>query len=237
MAMIDRNRVFTQSLSLVRSNQSPGRSTSGGGLNLRRALLGLFAFALLICPLITRAQELSATLSGVVTDSSGAVIPKATVSVTQTSTGAVRTVQSDESGNYVVTNLQAGTYTVSVSFTGFETSIAKNVALNVAEKRGLNIQLKAGSTTTSVTVEATAVTVDTESAAEAGTLTSDQISGLELAGRNFQQLVTLQPGVVSQMGDETCAGATRCRSTALVPRPITGPLTALTSTTPAPTGP
>lgn len=164
---------------------------------------------LLLCPVITRAQQLTATLSGVVTDSSGAVLPNATITVTQTTTNAIRTVQSGASGDYAVTSLPAGTYTVSASASGFDTYLAKNVVLNVAEKRGLNIQLKAGSTTTTVTVEAAAVSVDTESSAQAGTISGVQIRELELAGRNFQQLVTLQPGVVSQMGDETSAGATQ----------------------------
>ena len=171
-------------------------------------LFWLVTILFLLCPLAVRAQQLTATLSGEVTDTSGAVIPNAAVTVTQTSTNAVRTVQSDASGNYAVTSLPAGTYTVSVSSKGFETYLAKNVVLNVAEKRGLSIQLKAGATTTTVTVEAAAISVDTESSAQAGTISGVQIRELELAGRNFQQLVTLQPGVVSQMGDETGAGNT-----------------------------
>jgi hypothetical protein len=198
MAMIDLNGVLNQSLS---SKLSPG--SSSWGLNLRRALVGLFALVLTVCPLITRAQQLTATLSGTVTDASGAVVPNATLTVTQTTTNAVRTVQSDALGNYVVTSLPAGTYTVSVSSSGFETYRANNVVLNVAEKRGLNIQLKTGTASTTVTVEAAAVAVDTESSAQAGTITGVQIRELELAGRNFQQLVVLQPGVVSQMADET----------------------------------
>jgi hypothetical protein len=162
----------------------------------------------MLCSLAMTAQQLTATLSGVVTDSSGAVIPHATILVTQTTTNAVRTVQSDDSGNYVVTSLPAGTYTVGVSSSGFESYLAKNVILNVAEKHGLNVQLKAGSTSTTVTVEAAAVSVDTESSAQAGTISGVQIRELELAGRNFQQLVSLQPGVVSQMGDESSAGNT-----------------------------
>ena len=162
----------------------------------------------LLWPLAASAQQLTATLSGTVTDSSGAVIPNATVTITQTTTNAAREVQSDQSGNYSVTSLQAGTYTVSVTSKGFESYLAKNVVLNVADKRGLNIQLKAGSTSTTVTVEAAAIAVDTESSAQAGTITGQQIRELELAGRNFQQLVSLQPGVVSQMGDESSAGNT-----------------------------
>ena len=163
---------------------------------------------LLVCAATLGAQQLTATLSGVVTDSSGAVIPNATVTVTQTTTNAIRTVQTDASGTYAVTSLPAGTYNVSVSSSGFETYVAKNVVLNVAERRGLNPQLKAGATSTTVTVEAAAVSVDTESSAQAGTISGVQIRELELAGRNFQQLVTLQPGVVSQMGDETGASNT-----------------------------
>lgn len=163
---------------------------------------------ILMCPVLGRAQQLTATLTGTVTDSSGAVIPKATITVTQTTTNAARTVQSDDSGNYVLTSLPAGTYNVTVLSQGFESYLAKNVVLNVAEKRGLNIQLKAGSTSTTVTVEAAAVSVDTESSAQSGTISGVQIRELELAGRNFQQLVSLQPGVVSQMGDESSAGNT-----------------------------
>jgi hypothetical protein len=208
MAMIDLNRVLNQSLSSLRSTAGPKALGSGRSLNVRGALLGLLAIVLLVCPLTTSAQQLNATLSGVVTDTSGAVIPNATVTVTQTTTNAIRTVQSDASGNYVVTSLPAGTYTVGVSYAGFENYLAKNVVLNVAEKRGLNIQLKTGSTSTTVTVEAAATTVDTVSGEQAGTISGVQIRELELAGRNFQQLVTLQPGVVSQMGDETNAGNT-----------------------------
>jgi hypothetical protein len=208
MAMIDLNRVLNQSLSSMYLKPSPCCQSSSQGLNLRRALVGLFALVLLLCPRITSAQQLTATLSGTVTDATGAVIGNAAVTVTQTTTNAVRTVQSDGLGNYVVTSLPAGTYTVSVSSSGFETYLAKNVVLNVAEKRGLNIQLKTGSASTTVTVEAATVAVDTESSAQAGTITGQQIRELELAGRNFQQLVTLQPGVVSQMGDESGASNT-----------------------------
>ena len=180
----------------------------GSAPNGPRVLFWLVTILFLLCPLVSRAQQLTATLTGTVTDSSGAVIPNAAITVTQTTTNAARSVQSDASGNYAVTSLPAGTYTVNVSSSGFATYLAKNVVLNVAETRGLNIQLKAGATSTTVTVEAATVSVDTESSAQSGTISGVQIRELELAGRNFQQLVILQPGVVSQMGDETSAGNT-----------------------------
>jgi hypothetical protein len=209
MAMIVLNRVLNQSLSSVRSNLGPGRSKSGERLNLRRALVGLLAAVFFVCPLIVRAQELSATLSGIVTDATGAVIPNATVTITLNGVGgASRVVQSDGTGFYKATNLTNGTYTVTVVATGFETFNGKNVVLDVAEKHSLNVPMKAGSVSTTVTVEDNPVSIDTESSAQAGTISGEQVRELELSSRSFEQLVTLQPGVVNQLGDDVSAGAT-----------------------------
>jgi hypothetical protein len=175
----------------------------------RGAVLLIWLLALVASPFAARAQELSATLAGSVTDSSGAVIPNASLVVTQNGVNAAgRTVESDGAGFYIVTHLPAGTYGVKVTAAGFESYIAKNVVLNVAEKHTLNIQLKAGSVTTTVTVEDNPVSVDTQSSAQAGTISGVQVRELELSSRNFEQLVTLQPGVVSGLGDEASAGGT-----------------------------
>lgn len=186
------------------SKDFPGGSSRGGSLRRRWALIvGAVAMLVALCPMWAGAQELAATLSGTVTDTSGAVIPNATVTVTQNGVnGDQRVTTSDESGNYVLTNLPAGNYTLSVASTNFDTFVAKNVALNVAEKRGMNVQLKAGAASTTVTVEADSVAVETESASQSGTITGTQVRELELINRNFQQLVTLQPGVVNLLADE-----------------------------------
>ncbi|MFZ1016191.1 MAG: carboxypeptidase regulatory-like domain-containing protein, partial [Terracidiphilus sp.] len=172
-------------------------------------LVWLIAVLALCFPLAMQAQELSATLTGTVTDSTGAAIPNAAITITQNGVnGVARVIQSDGTGNYVVTNLQAGTYSITVVESGFETFKATSIVLNVAEKHTLNVQMRAGAVNTTVTVEDNPVSVDTASSAQAGTIDGVQIRELELAGRNFQQLVTLQPGVVTQMGDETSAGNT-----------------------------
>lgn len=153
--------------------------------------------------LSARAQELSATLSGTVTDASGAVIPNATVTITLNAEGgAARVVTSDGNGNYTATNLPAGTYTVTVTSQGFAKHTDTGVTLYVAQKRSLNVQLNAGAQSQTVTVQANAVAIDTDSAAQAGTITGTQVRELELVNRNFQELVTLQPGVVNLLGDE-----------------------------------
>jgi hypothetical protein len=169
----------------------------------------MLAIVVLLCPFIARAQELAATLSGVVTDSSGAVIPNATITIALNGVnGTARVVQSDGNGNYVATNLTAGTYSITVTAQGFETFKGKDIVLNVAEKHAVNVQLKTGSATTTVTVEDNPVSIDTESSAQSGTISGTQVRELELSNRNFEQLVTLQPGVVNGLGDVATAGNT-----------------------------
>jgi hypothetical protein len=131
-------------INLMRFSNGFYRSLRGWRAGQGSVLLCLLALTML-CPLIVRGQELTATLSGIVTDSSGAVIPHASISIELNGVNAgARAVESDGSGNYVATNLAAGTYSITVTATGFETFKGKNIVLNVAEKHAFNVQLKAG---------------------------------------------------------------------------------------------
>lgn len=208
--MIDMERVFNQRLSTQILNQDLNRSDEREmSINGRRILYWLLLVLLFSCPLKTRAQELAATLSGTITDSSGAMVPHAAITITLNGVnGTARLVESDGAGNFVATNLTAGTYSVMVVATGFETYKGKNIVLNVAEKHTINVQLKAGSVSATVEVEDNPVSVDTESSAQAGTISGVQVRELELSSRSFEQLVTLQPGVVNNLGDDVSAGAT-----------------------------
>jgi Carboxypeptidase regulatory-like domain/TonB-dependent Receptor Plug Domain len=180
-----------------------------GCLQGRLSLLSLLAVVLMFCPLTGRTQELSATITGSVTDTSGAVIPHAAITITLNGVnGTARVAVSDASGNFTATNLPAGTYSVTAASPGFETYKGKNIVLDVAEKHGLNIELKAGSANTTVTVEDNPVSVNTETSGQAGTISGLQIKELEINSRNFVQLVTLQPGVVNMLGDEASTGFT-----------------------------
>jgi hypothetical protein len=158
---------------------------------------------LLACPRWSSAQELEGTFTGTITDQTGAVIPRATVTITLNGVGEEsRVVQSDSNGNYTAANLPAGTYTFTVTAQGFATVTEKDVVLNVAQKRAVDAQLKPGAETQTVVVQENPVTIDTDSSAQAGTVDGTQVRELELINRNFQQLVTLQPGVVNNLGDE-----------------------------------
>jgi Carboxypeptidase regulatory-like domain len=168
----------------------------------RSCLLLLMTILLVFCPL-TRGQELAGTFTGTVTDTSGAEIPHATISITLNGvSGNPRVVQSNDAGNYTATNLPAGTYTITFSDSNFETFTDHNVILNVAQKRTVNAQLKVGSQNQTVEVEDSPVSIDTSSSSQAGTISGTQVRELELVNRNFQQLVTLQPGVVNLLGDQ-----------------------------------
>ena len=175
-------------------------------------MLILFAF-----PFLGRGQELAGTVTGTVTDPSGAVIPHATVTITLSGVSeASRVVLTNESGNYTATNLEAGTYTITVSDPSFENFTDRNVVLNVAQKRTVNAQLKVGGQSQTVTVEDNPVALDTESSSQAGTISGTQLRELELINRNFQQLVTLQPGVVNLLGDQPGFGGINSTSSVSV---------------------
>jgi hypothetical protein len=169
--------------------------------------LTVFLLTFFVWPTMSVAQELNATLTGTVTDPSGAVVPGATVLIHNNETNTdIRTVTTDASGNYTVTNLPAGAYTVSVKAGGFRSFTANNVTLHVAEKRTLNAQLEAGQVTETVTVQETATPIETSTAAQAGTITGTQVRELELNNRNFEQLVLLQPGVTNGLPDQVGFG-------------------------------
>jgi hypothetical protein len=175
----------------------------------RRTSLILFALSLIVMSLTVNgaAQELNATLTGTVSDPSGALVPGAAVLVHSEETGAdVRTVVTGDTGSFNITNLTAGRYTVTVSNAGFQTYSAKDVILNVAEKHTLNVQLKAGQVSERVEVTAENTAIQTATAEQSGTITGEQVRELALNNRNFEQLILLQPGVANQLPDKVGFG-------------------------------
>jgi Carboxypeptidase regulatory-like domain/TonB-dependent Receptor Plug Domain len=168
-------------------------------------LASLLAVCVFIIGLSTAglAQELAATLTGTVTDPSGALVASATVVVHNNETGIdVRSVTTTNIGNFNITNLPAGRYTVTVKYAGFQTYVANEVILNVAEKHTLDVQLMTGKTSETVEVTAENTPIQTTTAEQSGTVTGEQVRELALNNRNFEQLVLLQPGVSNQLGDE-----------------------------------
>jgi hypothetical protein len=185
-------------------NQS--QSTKGGASpTIRSASLFviLLSFVFFVFSTIALGQELAATLTGTVTDPSGAVVPGATVLVHSQDTGVdVRTATTSSTGSFNVTNIPAGHYTITVTQAGFQSFVARDVVLYTAEKHTLDVQLKAGKVSETVQVTAENAPIQTTTAEESGTVTGEQVRGLLLDNRNFEQLVLLQPGVSNQLGDK-----------------------------------
>jgi hypothetical protein len=152
-------------------------------------------------------QNITATLTGTVTDSSGAAVAGVVVTVHNNDTNTdVRTANTDQAGVYTATDLPVGTYTVTFKASGFKNFIANGVILHVGDHRTLDAAMEVGQVSEQVVVTASEVPVETSSAAQSTTITGTQIRELQLNNRNFLQLVALQPGVSSTEPDQVGFG-------------------------------
>ena len=152
------------------------------------------------------AQQASAGVTGVITDPAGAVVAGAQIDLMNIDTGVVRNTSANNDGAYVFINVVPGNYTVKVGKPGFATVTESRIHLEVNQTATLDFHLKVGDTQTSVTVEASAVAVES-STSELGTVVSHQeVAELPLNGRNFTQLLTITPGVANVNRDQSGGG-------------------------------
>jgi len=162
-----------------------------------RALLAVcFVLALtLFSSVAAHAQVTGATLSGTVTDATGAVIPGVMISIKNRATGVVRNVTADEAGFYAAPNLLAGDYDVTASAPGFSTVVQSNIALGVGAQQQLNISMKVGESAQLVEVTEAAPLIQLTSFAISNEVESTTVRELPLNGRDWASLATLAPGV------------------------------------------
>ena len=140
-------------------------------------------------------QAGTASISGRVTDTSGAAVPGASVAVKNTGTAASVTATTDGEGRYTVPDLAIGGYEVQVSKTGFQTSVRTGVTLTVGAAPLVDLQLAVGQSSQTVTVSAETAQVETTNASVSSLVNSTQMRELPLNGRNYEQLILLAPGV------------------------------------------
>jgi Carboxypeptidase regulatory-like domain/TonB-dependent Receptor Plug Domain len=172
-----------------------------------RMLVRMLFLMVTLCG-VAFAQD-TASLTGTVTDASGAAVQGAQVSLTNSQHGVSDTTSSNGSGDFLFASLPIGSYDLTVTVQGFKKYEAKGIILRVAEKARVNVALQVGAISTEVIVQGSEVAqVDTQSAELEGTITGKEISQLELNGRDYTQLVALSPGVTNQSGqDEGGTGA------------------------------
>src|SRR6202035_539027 len=164
--------------------------------------------ALLFSPLAlapVSAQVTGATLSGTVTDQSGAVVPKAEISIKNIATGVTRAVSTDPAGFYSAPNLLPGNYEITTVAPGFSSAVRTGITVTVGAQQVLNLTLQVGQVTEKVQVTGEAPTVQLATSSISAVVNSTTVRELPLNGRSWTDLAALQPGVVSIQTQPTFA--------------------------------
>src|ERR1700733_6883839 len=147
-------------------------------------------------PLVMYAQFETASVLGYVRDSSGAVVPGATVSLVNQETKTQVSVQSNSQGAYEFTDVKIGQYQVTAQASGFDTSTTQAFTVTVNARQRVDVALKIGSNTESVTVDATAAALlETDSSERGQVIGTREVENLPLNGRAYADLAALVPGV------------------------------------------
>jgi hypothetical protein len=153
------------------------------------------------------AQEVTGSIIGTVTDASGAVVVNADIILTNTATGEEHKVQTNDSGGYVLTQIQPGTYDLAVHGQGFKEYLNKGFVLSVNDRKTLNVALEPGAITETVTVTGETPLIQTTPTV-GEVIENRRVVELPLNNRNFLQLLTLTPGVTSSGTSEIGIGLT-----------------------------
>ncbi len=162
-----------------------------------RNFFALFCFL----SLPVAAQETGGSISGRVTDASGAAVPGAELTAVQTETGTSAKARSSHEGIYAFPALPIGSYRISVAQAGFKKAIRKDIELHVSERLAVDIGLEVGELAQEVSVSESADHIQTDSGDQGTLISGEQVRELQLNGRSFMTLLELAPGVASNMGD------------------------------------
>jgi hypothetical protein len=159
-----------------------------------RQLVLLFSIAILCAPLRSFGQT-TATITGIVTDASGAVIPGVGITITNIETDQTRSATTNETGRYYAPALNPGNYKVSASLPGFEVVVRSGITLTVGNESVINFTLKPGQVSETVDVTGEAPLVQTTNSTVSELVSDLKIRALPLNGRSYDQLIYMQPGI------------------------------------------
>ncbi len=158
--------------------------------------LFLFAFTALVSALSVAAQE-AASISGELTDPSGGVVDKASTTLINEESGAIRQTATDRLGHYVFVQLPPGTYRVTAKKNGFKTVTRRGISLAVSQAATVNLRLSVGEASQQITVTENAPMVASAMDQSSGLVAESSIRNLPLNGRSYDQLLTLNPEVAN----------------------------------------
>jgi hypothetical protein len=169
-------------------------------------LLASVLFVLVPCGLC---QTVTATLTGTITDSSGAAVPNASITLTNQLSGDVRTTASSAAGYYSLPAIPAASYALSVTASGFQKSEIKGIVLNSADQRNVNVSMQVGSISETVEVKAAADQLEVINSGEKSqVLDTDQLQHIAVVGRSAAEYLKIMPGVAQATGVTNAPGFT-----------------------------
>ena len=182
-------------------------ATRAGGATMWTAAI---LCTLLLLPTAARGQgSATAMVRGTIQDTSGGVLPGATVTLTNVGTKSVNTATSDDRGQYLFAGVFPGTYNLKVELSGFKTYEQKSVPLSPNDARGIDVKLDVGQQSETVTVTAQQELIQTETGAREGVLNAKQIDNLSIMGRSALELLRILPGVVADFDIGSNTGAAK----------------------------
>ena len=174
---------------------------------MKRLVLILLVGVCCLLPQFVAAQAVTGTILGTVTDGTGAFLPGATVTLTHTDTGLVRTVHSNNEGEFTAPSLPTGKYSLVAELQGFKTVTIPDIQLGVDQRLRMQVHLEVGAVSETITVVGSSPLVQTSSSELGTTVEEEQIKQLPLNGRNFVSLTRTVPGVVRGIPGANIDGA------------------------------
>ena len=162
-----------------------------------RRLLVPWAFLLVLAPVVAFAQTGAASITGLITDETGATLPGVTVTATNQGTNVPYTAVSNGAGSYTITSVPVGAYVIKVELSGFRTSATKPVALEARQVARLDFKMNVGAIAETVEVTGVSTLLQTETVTVGEVISGNTATALPLNGRNASQLALLLPGTVT----------------------------------------
>ncbi len=162
----------------------------------RKPMLTMFIALFFVFGLTASAQQETATLTGEVKDGTGAVVPRATITLTNVETNISLKTESNEQGVYFVASLKAGPYSITAEKSGFKKTVRSGITLQVNQAARADLVLQVGDVSNTIEIVEAATLLETESSARGSVIDQKKIVELPLNGRDYNQLALLSPGVL-----------------------------------------
>ena len=163
-------------------------------MHLRRSVFVFLFVVLLVCPVL--AQQETANITGEVKDSAGAVVPGASITITNIDTGVSLKSESNEQGIFLVPSLKPGQYLLTIEKAGFRKMVRSGITLQVNQFARVDVELQVGELTNTVEITQAATLLETETSSRGSVIDQKKIVDLPLNGRDYNQLALLSPGVL-----------------------------------------